>query len=394
MKKVNTIQIKQILGRIDWNFEDYTSLSYPEDINSIHWYPASFVPHIPAVLIQILSEEGEVVLDPFVGSGVTLIEAAKQDRSFIGIDFNPYAIEISKAKFEAINCTDWRWLCSFLDKIKNEELSMSSQEYVQKMGINNEVFRWFHPQTLSELLSIHKCLMESSNFFLLKKVIFSSILKSCCSQKKHYTYISDGCFPKPEDFVRIPAKEKYLTQMELVEKASHLFREQYKRINSKEWVGEKGRILVGDSRKLDSIDDHSVDLVVTSPPYLGCNDYAKSMRLTYLFFPTYDMRDLISKEIGARCKRHKKSLQDEYIKDMILSLNEIKRVLRSQRYLALVFSQGRGRARKLDLVAYITNFIIKKLEFKPIFDTERNILFHRIRFPGVKRERIMVFLKP
>jgi len=134
MQGESSYKISQTLSKVNWNFEDYNSLFYPEDINSLHWYPASFVPQIPSILIQVLSERGDLILDPFVGSGVTLVEAAKQDRAFIGVDFNPYAIEISKAKFEAINCNDWNWLDAFKDKIKREELSQSLQDYIKEAG--------------------------------------------------------------------------------------------------------------------------------------------------------------------------------------------------------------------------------------------------------------------
>jgi len=392
MGKFNSLEITQLLDRVNWDFEDYISSSYPEDINSLHWYPASFVPQIPSTLIQIFSEKGKRVLDPFVGGGVTLIEAAKQNRAFIGVDFNPYAIEISKAKFEAINCNDWAWLDSFAEEVRQRNLIESPQHYCQRVGIKDEVFRWFHPQTLHELLAIHSCIMEVSNeFFLLKKVIFSSILKSCCSQRKHYTYITDRCFPKK--FVRVHAKEKYVRQFDLARRASRRFREYYERLNSKKWHGEIGQIVVDDARDLSWINDEYVDLIVTSPPYLGCNDYIKSMRLTNLFFRLYEIRDLVAKEIGARCKRHRKSLQSEYLKDMMVSLNECKRVLRKDGHLALVFGQGKGRARKFDIVQFISKYIIEKLRFEAIFDTERNIMFHRIRFPGVKKEHIMVFRK-
>lgn len=393
MTRSNLPETIQLLNRVNWNFEDYMSSRAREDINSLHWYPASFVPQIPSILIQIFSVKGDTVLDSFAGSGVTLVEAAKQDRAFIGVDFLPYAIQISKAKFQAINCQNWAWLQAFAEKILQSNLSESPQHYFERTGIKDEVFKWFHQETLRELLTIHNCIMQGPhNFFLLKKVIFSSILKSCCSQRKHYTYITDGCLPK--EFVRVHAKDRYLQQLDLVKRASERFREHYERLNSKKWKSPNGQIRVGDARDLSWIGEEQVDLVVTSPPYLGCNDYAKSMRLTNLFFSLYDPRDLVANEIGARCKRHRKSLQKEYLADIMTSLKECERVLRKGGHLALIFGQGKGRARRSDVVQLMTEYIIRELQLDAIFDTERNIMFHRVRFPGVKKEHIMVFRKP
>ena len=66
-----------IFQRINWDFADFSSRNFKSDINNLHWYPAVFVPQIPDSLMQTLSQEGDNVIDPFCGSGVTLVEAAK-----------------------------------------------------------------------------------------------------------------------------------------------------------------------------------------------------------------------------------------------------------------------------------------------------------------------------
>jgi DNA modification methylase len=392
MRTVNLPEIDRLLNRIDWNFEDYVSSSYPEDINSLHWYPAAFVPHIPAILVQVFSTPETTVLDPFVGSGVTLVEAAKQGRAFIGVDSNPFAVEISKAKFQAIDCKDWSWLSPLAKSIHSRDLTEQVESYCAKVGIKDEILKWFHPATVKDLLVIHSCITGDPENFLLKKVVFSSILKSCCSQRKHYTYITDRCFPK--QFVQVDAKAKYIQQINLARTASEKFKQYYEKINSRKWEGSNGEVTVGDARDLSWIGSEQVNLILTSPPYLGCNDYAKSMRLTHLFFPSHDMKELIKSEIGARCKRHSKSLQEEYLQDIMVSLRECERVLNRFGYLALVFGQGKGHARSTDVIQFITEFLTNQLHFEGVFDTERSIMFHRVRFPGVTKEHIMVFRKP
>lgn len=392
MAKLSLSEARQLLDRVNWNFEDYTSSSYPLDINSMHWYPASFVPHIPSILVQIFSEPGQMVFDPFIGNGVTLIEAAKQDRSFMGIDLNPYAVDIASAKFKAINCRNWDWLVDFQKEISTRHLQESTLKYCSRHGIKKEATKWFHSKTLQELLAIYDCIVEhKEEDFLLKKVAFSSILKSCSSQKKHYTYITDGCFP--EKLIRVEAKEKYCERLQWIEAAASRFREEYKRLNSKSWSKQTGRIEVGDARQIDRVDDRSTHLIITSPPYLACNDYIKSMRLSDIFFPIAEKRELLKKEIGARFKRGRKAIQEEYIGDMKKALCECKRILKENSYLALVFGQGKGRARKFNLVEFFFRYLTGELGFTSIFDTPRDIKFHRVRFPGVKKEHIMVFGK-
>jgi DNA modification methylase len=61
-------------------------------------YPAKMIPHMARFLIEKVSEPGQTILDPFCGSGAVLIESAISDRNAIGIDFNPVAIALAKAK--------------------------------------------------------------------------------------------------------------------------------------------------------------------------------------------------------------------------------------------------------------------------------------------------------
>ena len=81
---------------LDWTFEDAkTNMG----LHSIHPYPARFVPHIPRKLIQLFHPVvGGPVLDPFCGSGTTLVESQANGVASLGIDVNPIAVLISKVK--------------------------------------------------------------------------------------------------------------------------------------------------------------------------------------------------------------------------------------------------------------------------------------------------------
>lgn len=74
------------LEQIDW---DFVGERGPDSYVSFHWYPARFVPQIPSILIGYFSERGDTVLDPFCGSGTTLLEAFRLDRRPVGIDLHP-----------------------------------------------------------------------------------------------------------------------------------------------------------------------------------------------------------------------------------------------------------------------------------------------------------------
>jgi 16S rRNA G966 N2-methylase RsmD len=67
-------------------------------------YRGNWPPQIPRNLILKHTMENELVLDPFVGGGTTLIEAYLLKRKSIGIDLNPEAIEFSEEKIKEMEC--------------------------------------------------------------------------------------------------------------------------------------------------------------------------------------------------------------------------------------------------------------------------------------------------
>lgn len=381
--------IINLLKKVDWDFKDYSIASSPNDINYLHWYPAPFVPQIPSIMVQTLSKIGDKVLDPFVGSGVTLVEAAKQRRSYLGVDSNPFAIDISKAKFLAIDGATKTWFKELKEIVLKNKITKSTKDYCEHFNIDSEVHNWFAQETLTELLSIWDCIIRRrNNLFLLEKVLFSSILTRVCSQRNHYTYITDRCFPKK--FIPIPAKKVFIEQSEIIAGAARLFREQYRRMHGQEWGNMRGKIELGDARSLDWIGNKEVDLIVTSPPYLGVHDYVKSTRLTNLFFPQSPFKELVENEIGSRSKRKRKSAFDDYIKKTKECFAECKRVLRPGGYLGLVIGQGRGKVVKSNIVQLLNDYLERDLKFKILFRAERKIMFRRIQMPGHSFEFVEV----
>jgi len=380
------------LKHVDWNFADYYgSRQFPSDINTLHWYPAIFVPHIPAILIQILSNEGDLVLDPFSGAGSTLIEASRLRRRFVGVDLNPYAVNIALAKLIALSKGGEGWSESTKVTFKSIIPIDNANKVCNVEGIDPEVFDWFEENTIAELLAIRSYItkLEDSSYRLINQVIFSSILNKCCSQRDHYTYITDKCLPK--QMIYRPAIKYYHEQIELVRSAIYEAKKQFYRVYGYEWFPmDDGIIKCDDARNLEWIKDNSIDIVVTSPPYLGVNDYVRSMRLTGLFFPEEGAEVAIRNEIGARRKRQRKKAYDEYLLEMDLVLTEIARVLKPTGFCSLILGQGKGQVNKNNVVSELVNTLKSKHKFHVFFEAQRKIKFRRIQVIGVEIEKIII----
>src|SRR5688572_20633285 len=87
--------IRAALSKADLAFDD---ASRDRDIHSIHAYPAKFTSALPGALLDIIARPRASVVDPFVGSGTTLVEALRRGHFAFGADANPIAVLISAAK--------------------------------------------------------------------------------------------------------------------------------------------------------------------------------------------------------------------------------------------------------------------------------------------------------
>ena len=133
------------LKNIDWNFLNVTQ----DALSNIHPYPARFIPDIPRALISVLGcEENCVVLDPFCGSGTTLIEAQRAGYEAVGVDLNPIACLISRVK---------------TNRLPQEFLTISNQVYENSKNIYDgcveipvipNLDHWFKPDIQKALSSL------------------------------------------------------------------------------------------------------------------------------------------------------------------------------------------------------------------------------------------------
>ncbi|WP_165448604.1 DNA methyltransferase [Rhizobium ruizarguesonis] len=238
--------------------------------HGLHRYPAKFIPQIPRWAINELSRPGEVILDPFMGSGTSLVEALVADRYAHGIDLDPLACLIAKAKTARNDREELRHLHA---RLANSVLREEENLFVPMDGVKN-FEHWFSRATWGTLQNIRNNILaldcsESSRVFLL--CVFSSILRrvSNADDQTQKTYVS-GTLRKNPPAAR-PA----------------FFRALERAINSLDTVGSKRmdthvRIHQASATAMP-ITDRSIDLIVTSPPYLDSVDYMYNMMVEYFW---------------------------------------------------------------------------------------------------------------
>ena len=105
-------------------------------------YPARFSPKFVRAAIEAFSEPGDLILDPFVGGGTTLVEALALQRDAVGIDISSLAIFVSEAKtlvldeLELAALRRWSLRLPYIINMHKEALGA---EYYQAKGYHRNI---------------------------------------------------------------------------------------------------------------------------------------------------------------------------------------------------------------------------------------------------------------
>lgn len=321
---------------------------------------------------------------------------------------NPFISDDTRGLFAAIE-----YVIDNKQTLENEDARVKgllSEEkemavFFNAYHINQEVYDWFHAKTVGMLLAIVRSIHQSiernqQDEALIKKLAFSAILKPSCSQKGHFTYITDNCKPDKAELFEKNAFQLYHDKLQQILSAAKEFVTQYNLIFPNENLREllkKRKIITGNAKDLGWIDDASVDLVITSPPYLCSQDYIKTMRLMNLFFENHQAFDIeVKDEIGSRSMRRKKSeiVVPQFYRDMKIVFNNIDRVLKQDGFFALVVGQGKSKVTSgYDVVSDLKQMLCENYKFHLIFEIERSIGSRVIQVGGVDKERVLIFTR-
>lgn len=325
------------LDRIDWNFPKAGTLK--GSVQSVHWFPGNFIAQIPAALIQILSSPNDLVFDPFSGSATTAIEALRLRRNAIASDRLSISQLIAGAKLALLTSNlDQEALIRLRDKLVFEQQCRSSAAGLRGEGSHPELANWYSGDTLQQLKFLWKEIERAEGIVRpILRAIFSDVLFQSAStpgsttrsgkkRRHHWGWVADNVRPKS------------LVNHNVI----GAFRERIEALPMEHAVDSvptcNAVTLQQDARSL-AIADGVVDLIVTSPPYIGMIDYTHANRLIYLWM-NWSLLDERADEIGARYRRTRRNLLSEYANDMELCRDEMHRVLRKHGYCAVILGES------------------------------------------------------
>ena len=235
--------------------------------NSIHEisYRACYKPQLPRFFIDIFTKENDVVYDPFAGRGTTLIEAGLMGRNIVSNDVNPLSkiLTIPRLDIPTINQIEQR-----LDEIVFE-----------KVEADIDVSMFFHKDTELEIVSLKNQLTDSAVDNWIRMVATNRLTGHSSGFFSGYTLPpNQAASQKSQKTInrRLDIVPPYKNTKEIIlKKTRSLLRNINPEIIEKlKIIGSSAVFSSLDSRKTYHIHDSSVNLTVTSPPFLNIVRYA------------------------------------------------------------------------------------------------------------------------
>lgn len=250
-------------------------------MHSFHRYYGKLIPAIPSAFIKEFTSEGDLIFDPFSGSGTTAVESLSNNRNFFGIEINPLAQKIASVKTFNLKTEILLFLNdSLMEIIRNNDFQVSETDlpFLQNRD------HWFKDFVQTDLIKIEKSidslfksqLVENienkDEYKLFYQMTISAILRNVSNADTMHV------FPGISKRMRaLEAEGKiHIDVIASFERAIKK-RASYYTFNNGDY---KANIVLGDSTSVDlsEIKD-SVDLIVTNPPYISSVRYIETLKL-------------------------------------------------------------------------------------------------------------------
>lgn len=258
--------------------------------HSIHEYKGRFPPQLAKSLINHAGiKSGDMVLDPFCGCGTTLVESFLFGANAVGVDINPIAVLLAKAKVESIllKQQDLGNMRKSFDGI-NKNHAWKKVEFSNYHNVIDIVYlqNWFPQDNLKKILLIKDTIrtLPTEKSKLFASVVLSNTLKKFSFQEPSQLRVRRRTDVPPTNFIET-FKEKLNEQINRIEKFQSL---SHFKLNS------NVRSQLGDVRNLmrtTNLKEKSIDVVVTSPPYATALPYVDTDRLSLFVFGYADRRN-------------------------------------------------------------------------------------------------------
>jgi DNA modification methylase len=402
-----------------------------EPLHRFHSYCARFPSGLAEAAINAFSKPGDSLLDPFCGSGTSLVAGLAHGRSVVGVDIDVLAGMLSEVKCSVRRLQDYeRWRLRFGTKLDNIFSEIEQQwslslilrpahsvtigSLLLRLPAFPELNYWFPPQVTVALAGVaeaaHEC--RDSHYEKVALVTLSASIIAKWPNTLSYAMDIDHTRPhrRIQRFRLRNVLKTYLRRLDRTIACLGALHDAYTTSGIIQNLAGLTRIICPhDSRKpIPNVHDESQALILTSPPYFDAVDYPRAHRMAVCWMNGYAPADLASRQnylglhgasgfdsdswLSARSRVRKvipSEIIDEaplcrrltgYFADLEKALREIWRVLRPGGYAVLVIGDNFIKGKRIASHSALTE-LGKDLGFKICNARPREIISFRRRYP-------------
>lgn len=303
---------------LNWRERDLPEKERTKHVHRLHPYLGKFIPQLVEVFLRKYFRPGQTVLDPFCGSGTTLVQANELGVNSTGYDISAFNVLLTRAKVARYDLTLVRAeVLDSLSKLKELTQAQSKQlglwqdraaELKVPYMASEYLQRWFAPKALDELLT-YRSLIQKGGY------VYHDLLKIILSRSARSARLTTHF---DLDFPKYPQTESYwcYKHSRFCSPTTEAFKfihryslDTLKRVEtfSKLRIEALTQVYHTDSRTADF---SAIDGIITSPPYVGLIDYHDQHIYAYHLLGLEDRRTSeIGPAINGSSERAKKQYQ-------------------------------------------------------------------------------------
>ena len=258
-------------------------------LTPIHPFPARMAPDLAHRALEHVPPSGRV-LDPMCGSGTVARATVETGRRFIGSDLDPLAVLMARVWTTPV---DVRHLTFAAEKLVNQATGLRSEsvERTRDPDTLRFISYWFAKPQEEPLARLATALRRHQQ--PLKDALAIAISRIIISKEMMASLARDTSHSRPHKVAECNDFDVYSGFLKSARQVADRLRPNL--------IRSKAEIHLSDARTLPFIDDKSIDLVITSPPYLNALDYIRGHRLAlvWLGYEMSPLRRIRASSVGA-----------------------------------------------------------------------------------------------